>query len=616
MTNTENNHGILRQIVHKYEQNNKTHYRDQHYNENITENQHLGNLKNGGLPTKAELYAISAMLRLPITLETSEKIDEIIIGSTESLVQITPPKNLNLGLRKLKNGNYIVLWPNENFLKINTIQNSTTQNQIPSNEQISILQKEDDYCKKWLNYLQTNEIKNSDRKHFELHKDNISLNNDNILIYKRRKNLRQNREHEKVRIVLPKSLISLVLKLSHDNNVAAHPGKHKTWENVSYRFFRPQLHKIVNDYVKDCLICINKNQRPKSKQVTVQKTPKPSRPFEMVSMDIIGPMPVTENGMKYILLIIDNFTRYVEAYPLPEISSIAVAKKLIMEFFSRYGLCEIIHSDNASNFKSEIMEDVFKKLSIKHTKTTSYHAQANGITERANKTIIDSLKCLCDNHQNDWDYQLAFSLWAYRTSINSSIQETPSFCVYGFDPKVPLDLINQEDHKGKYAIGISPHSYGVEMALRLKKAGEWIKEMSDKAADKYTAYANRKKSDTKLQVNDLVMLHTPHIKKGKVKKLSKLYSGPYRILQKTSPVNFEIQLVGKKKKQTVHADRLLHYNPTTNEYREHSWVDNYDFFENNDKENLVQTPDKTDNISDNESVCSDKSEDNIDSIIV
>ena len=80
------------------------------------------------------------------------------------------------------------------------------------------------------------------------------------------------------------------------------------------------------------------------------------------------------------------------------------------------------------------MKDIFDRLGITKTKTTSFHPAGNGACERANKSIVDSLKMLVSQQQTDWEEMLAYSLWAYRTSIQKSIQESPALCVFGFDP--------------------------------------------------------------------------------------------------------------------------------------------------------------------------------------
>ena len=603
ISGTINNHKLLRQTIYKYILNNRKHYNDKHINENITDTQHLSNLKNGKEATSTELHALSAMLRVPISFQKG-KNEIIILGTTETLVKTPPPRNLSIGIEQLQNNNFKIVWPikkenqttdnytvNTQFEQIAHINDSNEQ--IPNKDEIAKLQRNDPYCKKWLKYLETNSADDIPEKHFQIHKDNIKLNDKGILLYQPRGSLRKNRVQEKERIILPEKLISLVLKLSHDNNTTAHPGKNKTWELVSYRFFRPGLNKIVTEYVKDCQICLNKNQRHKLQDVTVQPMPIADAPFQTVYADIVGPLVQTDEGNKYILVLIDSFSKYVEAWPLKNITTEDIAKTLITQFFPRYGLPNTFHTDNASNFNSELMMDVCKRLGIKKTKTTSFHAMGNGAVERANKTIIDSLKMIVSSSQRDWDYMLPFSLWAYRTTINNSIKETPSFCIMGYDPKLPLDLIHDQVVEGKYAIGITPHGYGAEIALRLKKASEWIKDVNKKAAETYTKNANKNKKDSKLKVSDLVMLFTPHVKPGHNKKLSRFFTGPFRILRQTSPVNFEIQQIGKRKKTIVHANRLKSYNPTTENYREHSWTDDFETETENDNDDKNDSNDNT-----------------------
>ena len=389
LTGSIKNHQAIRNLLHKHITQNRSVFRDKYLDNNITDTRHLNILKNGGKATKSEIYALSAILRIPISFESNGK-EEILMGTTESGLRTAPPNNLSLGLKELKDGNFEILWPNEKSLSINVVTENNLVEKIPNKEEIKILQSRDQYCRKWINFIKNKITPDFARKHFDIHKDNIRLNNEGILLYKPRTSLRQNRARATERIVLPESMISLALRLGHDNKASAHPGRSKTWEIISHKFFRPGLNKIVHDYVKDCVKCMSKTQTPKLKNVKVKEMPTANAPFQIIYSDIVGPLVMSENKNKYILVLIDSFSKWVEAYPLKTIDSVSIGKVIVSEFFPRYGIPDRFHTDNAANLNSEVMKDIFDRLGITKTKTTSFHPAGNGACERANKSIVDS----------------------------------------------------------------------------------------------------------------------------------------------------------------------------------------------------------------------------------
>ena len=104
-------------------------------------------------------------------------------------------------------------------------------------------------------------------------------------------------------------------------------------------------------------------------------------PMDRVATDITGPFPVSEKGFKYILVIQDHFSKWVEAYPIKDQSAGTVAHVLVFEFFSRFGLPIELHSDQGSNFGTELFREVCKALDIHKTRTSPYHPSGNGMVE-------------------------------------------------------------------------------------------------------------------------------------------------------------------------------------------------------------------------------------------
>ena len=118
-------------------------------------------------------------------------------------------------------------------------------------------------------------------------------------------------------------------------------------------------------------------------------------------MDILGPLPQTPRGNKFIFVVTDYFTKWTESYAIPKQEASTVAKKLVSEFVCRFGVPHEIHSDQGSNFESKVMTEVCKLLDIDKTRTTSLHPQSDGEVERFNRTLVEMLRGKLKDSQED-----------------------------------------------------------------------------------------------------------------------------------------------------------------------------------------------------------------------
>ena len=121
-------------------------------------------------------------------------------------------------------------------------------------------------------------------------------------------------------------------------------------------------------------------------------------PLQMVATDIMGPFPKTAAGNTHILVISDYFTRWVEAYPIPNLEATTVPKKLVGNFFLRFGAPEQLHADQGRNFESNVITELCKMLGIIKTGTIPYHPQSDGLVERLNRTLLNMLASATTDH--------------------------------------------------------------------------------------------------------------------------------------------------------------------------------------------------------------------------
>ena len=190
----------------------------------------------------------------------------------------------------------------------------------------------------------------------------------------------------RLQLVLPRSMVSEVLSALHDAPSAGHLGVTKTLQRVRERFYWYGQQHDIEDWCQQCEKC-SRRKSPQQPGRAPLVSSCSGYPFERIALDIMGPLPTTESGQKYILVVGDYFTKWTEAFPLPNQEAKTVAEKLVNEVISRFGAPERIHTDQGRNFEAQLFKEMCNLFSIEKTRTTPYHPQSDGMVERMNRTI-------------------------------------------------------------------------------------------------------------------------------------------------------------------------------------------------------------------------------------
>ena len=133
-------------------------------------------------------------------------------------------------------------------------------------------------------------------------------------------------------------------------------------------------------------------------------------------MDILGPLPLTDRGNKYVLVVGDYFTKWVEAYPMPNMEAGTVAELFVSRFVCQFGVPDVLHTDQGRNFESALLKEVCQLLGVVKTRTTPYHPQSDGLVERFNSTLLNLLSMAVSENERDWDLHIPMVMMAYRTT--------------------------------------------------------------------------------------------------------------------------------------------------------------------------------------------------------
>ena len=171
-------------------------------------------------------------------------------------------------------------------------------------------------------------------------------------------------------------------------------------------------------------------------------------------MDMSGPLKEKPRGNKNILAICDHLTKHVKVFPLKGQTAKEVAEKCL-EYCMTFGIPEAILTNQVTNFTSQVVENLWELLDVHTLRTTAYNPQADGITERFNRTIKDMLTQFVEQKkQNYWDLKLEKLSFAYNTAVHATTKCSPFELMFGRIPKLPIDLVyyqtNAEDMRAKY----------------------------------------------------------------------------------------------------------------------------------------------------------------------
>ena len=432
---------------------------------------------------------------------------------------------------------------------INDFVATTSQYAPWTDVELKDSQFEDDFCKPIIDFLRKNSKKLPKTPHLE----NYFLLND-VLMF--RKTIDRCGVQEVVNTtVIPKALQERAIRLVHSIPWSGHMAKDRTYIKANRYYTFSKMQSKIEKFIKSCTLCQTANARDHVK-VPARKYPLPSKPFERVAMDILGPLPLTVNGNKYILVLTDYLTRFSVFYALPDRLTHTVIKALKM-YFNSYDSHEALLSDNAAEFTAGVLKDFCQTYGVRKLEVSPYHPNSNGIVERVNSRILRILKVYCveTNKTNDWDEFIQEINSAVNTSFNKSIGDNPFFILFNFDKSSTFATSETQNNVPFYAYD----DYFRSMQHQRKLVETFFKHNLDLEMEKYLDIYNKGKKCRSVKVGQRVyMRYVP--KANEVKKLSKKWTGPMFVRQKLSSTKYVLESSKPKKSYTTHIDNILSRN--------------------------------------------------------
>ena len=420
-------------------------------------------------------------------------------------------------------------------------------------DQIYAYQRKDQEICDIIDYLEENRLPqdNAQAKRVLLSEDVYFLD-DNCLLYHLDKHGRKGYKENHAQLVLPPPLQYEVLVHAHDDLTGGHLGTFKTYEKLRDRFYWRGMYKDVEHWVRSCVDCATRKRPRNNLRASLLPIPVDGA-WDRVAVDCLGPLPVTWSGNRYIVVFTEYLTKWPEIFPVKNIDADTIAKLLVNEIISRHGAPRTLLSDQGKNFLSQLVSEVCKLYRIKKLNTTAYHPQTDGLVERMNSTLCQTLSMFVSRNQKDWDVFVPAALFAFRTSPSETTGESPFYLLYGREPRLPMEVSLLPP--GDPASSIAEHRR--KIVRNIEVAQQIARDNTARAQQKMKEYYDRSAKVPTFVEGSRVWVYIPKSYKGLSKKLLHNYHGPYRVVERLSPVHFRLRTCSNRPVTSiVHANRM------------------------------------------------------------
>ena len=271
---------------------------------------------------------------------------------------------------------------------------------------------------------------------------------------------------------------------------SGHQGRAHTLSLLRERFWWPRMQVETTMAIKNCGQCrLFEGQDQQPELYTVEA----SEPLDLVHIDFVS-METTVPAMKKpivqkVLVVIDHFTRYVQAYPVDNEQAETVADTLYNKYFCTFGFPRWLMSNQAQAFVGKVLGKLCQQLQVEKVRTSPYHPQSNGQVERVHQTLMRMIGKLDTLKKKRWPEHIASICHAYNTTRSQVTGYSPYFLMFGRRPRIPIDLLFPTARRAEVE-GLD--NYVTALYEHLKEAVSKAKLMADKEAHRYKRVYDRR----------------------------------------------------------------------------------------------------------------------------
>ncbi len=357
---------------------------------------------------------------------------------------------------------------------------------------------------------------------------------------------------------LPEELWPVACRVAHEH--LGHLGVDRSLHLLANQVYFPHAKQEMTAVIAGCEACQRKVRKAKDQRGLLMSAPA-GHPFQRISVDFVGPLQTSRYGRKYILTMQDTFSKWIEGVPLRSATAKAAAVALEQHIFCRFGVPDIIHSDQGAQFTCDAFKECMAEFGVLCTTTPAYNPKSNPV-ERAHRTLGSILRALLLDSNHDWESVLPHALFAMNSARSEATGTSPFETLFGHPPTTPLSIL----------FGAPSHPPDVAKTFheQLHKHRRRIEQVHKYVREKLRAAVVRQRQRYNMQapafkVGAKVWLFTPTVEEGASRKLSSYYTGPYTILRKINELMYEIQPPAhwnmRRQSMEVSVDRLRLYVP-------------------------------------------------------
>ncbi|KAF7785180.1 hypothetical protein Agabi119p4_1345 [Agaricus bisporus var. burnettii] len=335
------------------------------------------------------------------------------------------------------------------------------------------------------------------------------------------------------RIYVPdnQEIRDFILHDHHNSPDARHPGTYRMLESVKRTFWWPTIKTDIRRYVRGCDMCQKNKTIRRPDHIPLNPLPIPDKPWEEISIDMIGPLPKSKEK-DAIIVIVDRFSKMIHLVPTTtSLTSMDLAEIYKEEIWRHHGIPKRIISDRGPQFASKFMESLCKALGIERNLSTAYHPQTDGQTERMNQEIETYLRAFINYRQDDWTRWLPMAEFHYNDKTHAATGQTPFFLNYGLHP-----------WKGNITVETTNPS-ATSLIGELEDVREEAKAAMETNNEMMRERGNNKHHKEPFAEGDKVWLETTNIHSNRpTRKLDHKRYGPFEILKQIGDRSYKLKL--------------------------------------------------------------------------